>query len=208
MENLANHFEELNDEWMNEFHTPQTLAWKLLMGDEITNLSSTIMSFNVDGYDEAQDPNSFTFEIMITIFVEMLCSLATIVSEDDPYVRKKLIFSDFFDTIREKLLKASVSVHINIIEKEWLEYDSGYFKGIIDKRYCKVILRDNPDENKLFDTYNVEPDMMYHMLLNPKYKKQPNLGDIVALFSIKENIYQISFEFFKHSATTDIPKMH
>jgi hypothetical protein len=179
------------------------------MGDEITNLSSTILSFNVDGYDEAQDPTSFTFEIMITIFVEMMCSLAMIMSEDDEDIRKRLVMSDFFDTIKEKLLKASVSVHINVIEKEWLEGDTGYFKGLIDKRYCKVILRDNPDEESLFDRYGVDNQNMYHMLLNPKYKKQKNLKDIEALFTVKGNIYQISFDFFKRTEIIrDVPNMY
>lgn len=209
MNKLAEQLADLDDQWMNDYHTPQTLAWKLLMSDDINNLSSTILSFNVDGSDEAQDPTSFTFEIMITIFVEMLCTLAMLMSEDDEDVRKQLVMSDFFDTIKEKLLKASVSMHINVIEKEWLENDSGYFKGMIDKRYCKVILRDNPEEEKLFDRYGVPNENMYHMLLNPKYKKQKNLRDVEALFSVKENIYQISFDFFKRNEIIrDIPNMY
>jgi hypothetical protein len=206
MNKLIEQLDELDDAWMNDYHTPQTLAWKLLMSDDIKNLSSAIMSFNADGYDEAEDPNSFTFEIMITIFVEMLCSLATIMSEDDAEVRKRLNMSDFFDTVTEKLLKASVSVNINVIEKEWLENDSGYFKQLLDKRYCKVILRDNPEEEPLFRAYNVDDENMYHMLLNPKYKKQKKLRDIEALFSVKENIYQVSFDFFKHQEIIrDVP---
>ncbi len=208
MDKLIDQLDDLDDEWMNDYHTPQTLAWKLLMEDKIENLSSAILSFNIDGNDEAQDPNSFTFEIMITIFAEMLCSLATLMSEDDEEVRKRLVMSDFFDTIREKLLKASVTMKINTIEKEWLENDDGYFKGMINKRYCKVILRDNPEEEELFDRYNVPDDTMYHMLLNPKYKKQKNLKDIEALFNVKNNIYQISFDFFtRSSARDDVPKM-
>lgn len=209
MNRLIDELNELEDQWMNDFHTPQTLAWKLLTGDEITNLSSTILSFNADGYDEADDPISFTFEIMITIFAEMLCSLATLMSEDDEYIRKRLVMSDFFDTIKEKLLKASVTMHINVIEKEWLEGDDGYFKGILDKRYCKVILRDNPNEEKLFEAYGVPNENMYHMLLNPKYRKQKNLKDIEALFTVKDNIYQISFDFFKRTeAFRDVPNMY
>lgn len=206
MERLAEQLGDLDDEWMNNFHTPQTLAWKLLTSDEIENLSSSIMSFNIDNHDDSQDPISFTFEIMITIFVEMLCSLALIVSEDNENVRKMLIFSDFFETIKEKLLKASVTIHIDVIEKEWLENDDGYFKGLLDKRYCKVILRDNPEESHLFDKYDVDEQSMYHMLLNPKYKKKKNLKDIVALLSIKNNVYQISFDFFKRH-TMDVPKI-
>lgn len=209
MDKLIEQLDDLDDQWMNDFHTPQTMAWKLLMSDEIDNLSSTILSFNVDGSDEAQDPTSFTFEIMITIFVEMLCTLAMLMSEDNEDVRKQLIMSDFFETIKEKLLKASVTMHINVIEKEWLEHDSGYFKGMIDKRYCKVILRDNPEEEPLFHRYSVPNETMYHMLLNPKYKKQKNLKDIQALFSVKENIYQISFDFFKRTETIrDVPNMY
>lgn len=208
MDKLAEQLSDLDDQWMNDYHTPQTMAWKLLMSDEINNLSSTILSFNVDGSDEAQDPTSFTFEIMITIFVEMLCTLAMLMSEDDENVRKQLVMSDFFETIKEKLLKASVTMHINVIEKEWLENDSGYFKGMIDKRYCKVILRDNPEEEQLFSRYGVPNENMYHMLLNPKYKKQKNLRDVQALFSVKENIYQISFDFFKRNEIIrDVPNM-
>lgn len=201
MNRLLNELEELDDQWMNDYHTPQTLAWKLLMSDDIKNLSSTILSFNVDNTDEANDPTSFTFEIMITIFAEMLCSLAMFMSEDDEHVRKRLVVSDFFDTIKEKFLKASVSLHINTIEKEWLENDTGYFKKMIDKRYCKVILRDNQEEEHFFYKYDVPNENMYHMLLNSKYKKQKNLKDIEALISVKNNIYQISFDFFKQTET-------
>jgi len=209
LDKLIEQLNDIDDQWMNDYHTPQTMAWKLLMSDDIKNLSSTILSFNADGNDDAQDPISFTFEIMITIFAEMLCSLATLMSEDDEDVRKKLVLSDFFETITEKLLKASVSMHINVIEKEWLENDDGYFKGMINKRYCKVILRDNPDEEILFEKYGVPSENMYHMLLNPKYKKQKNLRDVEALFCVKNNIYQISFDFFKRNETIrDVPNIY
>lgn len=191
---------------LSNFHTPQTLAWKLLMEDNISDLSSTILSFNMDGYDEENDPISFTFEILLTIFVEMISSLLTLMSEDNENVRKQLVISDFFDTIKSKFTKASISIFIHEIEKEWLETDDGYFKNILDKRYCKVIMRDNPEESQLFNAYNVDNDMLYHMLLNAKYKQQSNLKDVCANISSGKNIYQISFDFFNRQ-TLDVPKM-
>ena len=196
MERLADQIEDNYDNFSN-FHTPQTLAWKLLMEDNIKDLSSAINSFNIDGHDKCDDPYTFIFEILITIFAEMACSLMTLLSEDDEHVRKQLNIEDFFDTITSKLKKASMLLHIQTIEKEWLENDTGYFKSIIDKRYCKVILRDNPTEEPLFNKYNVDSDMNYHMLLNPSYKQQNQLKNIIASVSTKNNIYQISFDFFK-----------
>ena len=206
MDKLADKLDELDDNWLNDFHTPQTLAWKLLMSDDIQNLSSTITSFNVDNNDSKQDPISFTFEIMITIFAEMLCSLMLIVSEDDKNVRANMCISDFFETIKNKLLGASVTLHINSLEKEWVKDDSKYFNNILDKRYCKLILRDNKDELIMFHTYDVPEETMYHMLLNPKYKKQKNLRDIQAMLSSGDYIYLISFDFFKRTSQ-DVPNI-
>lgn len=204
MEQLAEKLSETtNDE---NWYSPQTLAWKLIMDDftEDDNLANMIMSYNPDHTSE-NDPASFLFEILLTIFMEMLFDFAIIMSAKECETNgrefefkpnmKKFNIDDYTELIQNKFLKVSILL---TIEKHDIEsFEKDYLEKIINKRYCKVIVKPNRTESHLFKLYKVDSDANYHMILNSSYEKTDVLKDIYAICKINNTLYQISFNIIE-----------
>lgn len=195
-------YESTNDE---NWYSPQTLAWKLITDDfgENDNLSNMIMSYNADSTIE-HDPCSFLFEILLTIFMEMIFDFAMIMSakecdnngEEFNFKPDMKFFNmdDYIELIQDKFFKVSIMLTVNkydTLSNDQLEQD--YMQHLIDKRYCKIILKQNEIESHLFDLYRVSPDVNYHMILNSKTTKTNILNNIYAICKINNILYQISF---------------
>lgn len=199
MEKLSNEIDEIIND--NSVYTPETIAWKLIMEKVGDNLESQLMTYSTES-DEEGDPISFFYEILITIFMEMLFDLAIINNAFECDVNNKEFDKDninfdiekfdlnlFISKITECFAQISIVVSVGVFDEQ-NEYSQ---KELSDKRYCRIILRPNKKEVNLFDMYDVPDEKNYYFLGNPKYKKTDNLNNIFSTCTLNNKIYKISF---------------
>ena len=176
-------------------YTPKSIAWKLLFDDDITTLSSAIFAYDPDDYEDKYDgdQDSYSFEILITIFMEMIFNSAILMgSSEDGNVESfepdlsKFNINDFLPLIKDKLKK--INVLANIIEYTSKECD----KHILNKRYCRIILKHDKTTKHFFISNDITEN--YHMILNKDFTKKKSLKDIYAIVSLNNHIYQIYFD--------------
>jgi hypothetical protein len=199
MKRLVNKLVEDNENRPDEYYTPQNLAWKLLMDDLDEELTGVLQANSPD-FQWEEDPSSFLFEILITIFMEMIFDMAIIMNSSENEFNncdkefkpdmKKFNIDDFLPKLKEKFERVSILINI---EKHKRTNSDEFLKEIIDDRYCRVILRYYHEDKKLFRKYNVPDDLHYHMILNGNYKKKNKLDDIYAIIILNDFVYQISF---------------
>lgn len=190
---MNDHDESGSDD--GDYLSPQNLAWQLLMDDFKGDLTSAIVGFTQDN-DYMNDPTSFTFEMLLTIFTEMIVQMATILQQDSVIDTNQDIdekyyqFNDFFNVI-QNILKGS-NILCNILQYDRNEND--YLRKIINDRYCRIIFKYNTDDKHYFET--IEDDVQYHFLLNQSTmnKKNDQLKNIYAIIITDTQIYKISFD--------------
>ena len=203
MKRLVNKLVENDENRPDEFYTPENLAWKLLM-DNIDEELTGVLQANSQDFQKEDDPSSFLFEILITIFMEMIFDIAIIMNasenesnnsdeEFNPDM-KNFDIDDFLPKLKEKFER--VSILLNIEKHKRINTDEN-LRDIIDNRYCRVILRYYHEDKKLFRKYQVPSELHYHMILNGNYIKKPKLENIYAIIMLNDYVYQISFLPFK-----------
>jgi hypothetical protein len=187
-----------------EYFTPELFALKLLMdtNNNYTSLDKQLQTFT--DYDENNDPTSFFFEIVLTIFMELFFGILKLnhfaendsnntEEEFDPIMESDTV-EDLLPIISEKFNKIGLIVSIFPTEI------NDYTKKIIDKeiknRYCRIIYRNNESDENYFDQHEdeIDEDKMYHMILNGNFKKNNNLNDLYATWTIDDKYYKISFK--------------
>lgn len=189
MEKLVDEIDE-NDEYMS----PKSIAIKLLMENVDDDLSGVIMGFNQDNEDD-NDPDTFLFEILLTIFMEMIFAIGILMNgTDKEFVPdlKTFDLNNFLPILKKKFARVSILLKIQTYNKK--SDESNVINKIYNGRYCRIILKHNPSEAHLFRLYMVPEDMNYHFLGNKDYVKQTNLKNIYAIITIYDKIYQISFD--------------
>jgi hypothetical protein len=181
------------------YYTPEEFANKLLTdntkGKELSNHLQTF----IDGYDcdNDNDQNTFLFEILITIFLELYYGLVEKNNEHNDDIIIDATTMDSIETeIKEKF--NSINYMVSIHKYEIDEYNTEFLKPITNKRYCKIICRHNKDDLDYFNKYidNIDENKIYHMMLNNNYIKQNNLKDIYSIWIYSNMYYKIFFTKF------------
>lgn len=179
-------------------YTPEALAWKLLMDDNIT--SSSLMIFSDENNKEV------VFEILITIYLEMVFGhykmqyLESLDEEslndyDNIYDNFKLNIENvnLFSLTNIFLSKFNKLKYIlNVREITYEEYEKSR-----KKRYCTVFLKDNPSDYTYFmmNKQYLDKDKRYHFVLNSLYKSENNnnLYDVFCTVNINNTYFKIYF---------------
>lgn len=184
----------MNEQIDENDYTPEALAWKLIMDDNIDNSSLLIFS---------EDNNKETlFEILLTIYVEMIFDYYKLkyLESLDPNEN----FDNNFDNF-----KLNVS-NINIFNLTYIfsskfnkikyilnvkELTSEEYEISRKHRYCTVLLKDSENDYIYFmmNEKYLDPDKRHHFVLNSLYEKKENLYDIYCTFNINSNYFKIYF---------------
>lgn len=200
-------------------YDPEMLAWKLLFSDEENrkSLSSVLETFT-DTCDEEEDPITFSFEVMITIFMELVYGILKINhfadkgpdAEFEPNLAKEDVES-IIPTLKQKfsILNIFLSVNVYVENQDNVEYIRN---TINNERYCRIIMRHNPKDSTdfLVHSNSIDDDKDYHFIGNKNYDrlkyikdgnknygKTKELKDVFATCSISGKTYKISFDRIK-----------
>ena len=191
----------------DDIFTPETLAWRLLVDDELkndTNIKQIMASIDLD---EESNPDIFNkeaylFEILLTIYLEMLFGWYKLLhlmeneENDNPTEFKlnlsELTIKDLEEPFKEKFKLLGYMLNIyEITNKDYYDY-------LRNESYCRVALRDLPSDFGFFEINKnrIDPEKRYHFILNSKFKGKTILRDIFMLLVINDVGYKISFSSF------------
>lgn len=195
------------------YYSPEEIAWKLLEDDEDNYSSDTLKCLQMctDIQDTYDNPATFLFEILLTIFMEMLVNLIKIdgsemlvnlmkIDSSDGIGNEILISNDFqkyknvLEYVVYKINKTNYySLHVDFVEEN--EENSVHIKYLMENRYCKVLLRSDKANESFFELlrYQSGYDKDYHMTLNPEFKNMKKLNEIFAIIKLNNIIMKIKF---------------
>jgi hypothetical protein len=193
--------EEANLKRCDDFYTPESLAWDLLVGNIDNEKVGKMLSYSTDKNEKNDENNklTFQFEILITIFMELLFNIAKLdyYGEDNEDSKKFIPQYDKFDinlyknVIEEKFKIFGYCVNINSEKLEKFSQDKEGFKFLIDNRYCRILLRGNEVND---DFKNFSDETYYHMVINGlnknKYKK---MEQIYSVFFMNDSVFSVNF---------------
>lgn len=194
------------DQIKQEHYTPENFAWKILIDDTDKEvLSSQLITFT-DTKDSYNDPPSFSFEIYITIFMELIFNIMKInfyttnMNENDGYLTKDFEYDlsqqnldDILPLLQHKFNELHILLSISKYEEN--EENETYIQTLNTNKYCKIIFKQNKHDEQEWKTYSANiDDKEYHMVLSKKYKKKSELKHIYATCSLNNLTYRISFE--------------
>ena len=192
MEELVDQFFD-EDILINDVYTPQSIAWKLLMDDIHDNFVNILMACNLDNNQRETDSVSFLFEILITIFMEMVFDLAIIINSSYKEFNPKIDsfnLDEILPTLKNKFKYVNIILNIDTYKRN---NNDECLRELLDDRYCRVIFNNNHEHNHLFIKNNVSKELNYHMIINNLYKQKKELIYIYAIIMINDTIYKISF---------------
>jgi hypothetical protein len=181
--------QEQNSRQQEDLYDNQTIAMKILM-DDIPKDFNTKLQTLTDENDDEDDPISFFFELLINIYLEIIHILIEL---DTPNMVPK-ITSEKFDNIipllKENMKKISILTNISVYH-----IGDGVVDDILKGRYCKIILRHNPSDQKAFKLYasNIPSDKNFHFLANPNYQTQTELKKVYGVVVVDSKVYCVSF---------------
>lgn len=193
--------------------TPESLAWKLLMDNEIKDFNGVIMSF-IDGCDENNNYDNLAgqFEILITMYMEMVFGLLRInhVSklldengELDSMIDLDKTFSpdlsnlsidDLTLVFREKFKKIRIFLSTSLI----LDSDTDDMRdfGSKSEYYCRILLKDLNHDRAYFlaNKHRLDPEKRYTFTIrNNPGQKQTKISDFYAVCALPSMKVKISF---------------
>lgn len=200
--NMPKKLQEKLDELDNcseSAYTPELFALKMLVNDDKRDVLSAQLQTFTDTYDTEEDPSSFFFEIILTIFMELIFDTMMLnhyaTSQDDfvPDFKKNKI-SDVLKILKHKFNELYLMLFVEMIDD--VPDNKDYIEKIEADRYCKVLLRHNPKDHSYFMLYNdtIDEDKDYHMSINKKFKKTDKLNKIHATCFLHGIIYKIYFD--------------
>jgi len=195
--------------------TPESLAWKLLMDDQIDDFKGVIMSF-IDGNEQENNYENLSgqFEILITIYMEMVFGLLKInhingllneqgelETEREIDLEKsfnpdlnELSIDDLTLFFREKFKKIRLFLSISQIhDSETL--DPRDF-GSKSEYYCRILLKDLPHDQGYFWTnrHRLDPEKRYTFVIrNDPLKDLKKLDNFYAVCALPGMKVKISF---------------
>lgn len=197
--------------------TPEGLAWKLLMDDDIKDYSGMIQMFVDDEKNNLTQDNTFNilndqFQILITMYMEMVFGILKInhtakmiekfgeVDENTLETTFKpdlseFTVSDMLVMFKERFKKIRILLSITeIVDTDTSHYlDFGFYKDY----FCRIILKDTEEGLKYFEQNKnrLDPKVRYTFVINGRFnKKSKNLNDFYAVVTLPNNIKaKISF---------------
>jgi len=199
---MSNHSNQKIDD---NNYTPEALAWKLLMDDEIT--TSNLMIFSDENNKE------IVFEILITIYLEMIFGyykmqyLETNYNNGDETEEGETDnYDDIYDNFKLDINKVNLFTLTNVFASKFNKLNfilnvreinrEDYFQSK-QNRYCTVLLKDSPNDEMYFtlNEKHLDPEKRYHFVLNNMYKTKENidLRDIYCSVNINNVYYKIYF---------------
>lgn len=179
----------------DEIFSPENIAWKLLF-DDTKQMSAGLQTFSFEN-DNDGDPATFTFEILLTIYLEMIVGFYRTLHLGQKEEKGETITTDDFaldlDNINEEVLlnpfrDSLLKVNYFLKVREISTSEKGNY-------YCKILLRDNPDDKPVFKmNRSIDKDKKYTFILNSSYKRNKNLEDVYSVVTIKGKTYRVSFD--------------
>lgn len=177
-----------------EVGSPEELAWKLLLDDELDKNECGVITDD-DSLDENNTQTekiTYVFEVLLTIYLELLILNAKIYyfEENNDLENFKLNFDNFSSDIlinpyRKKIIK--IGFFLSVLPMEEITND----------HYCKILISDIP-EHKNFFTMHPNITKKYHFVTNLKYMNGNitvnNLKKVYGIFTKDGISYKISFE--------------
>jgi len=185
------------DENNGGFYSPEELAWKLIMDEDINDCA--LIAFADDNSKE------ILFEILITIYIEMLFNyyklkyLENTINDEN----EDKICNDF-DNFKLDLTNININSLTNIFTDKFkkikyllniheLSYDS--YEYTKKNRYCTLLLKDSPSDSTYFlmNEHLLDPNKRYHFVVNSLYVSKSELKDIYCTIAINNKYYYLSF---------------
>lgn len=187
---------------MDDIYTPESLAWKLLLDEDVPR--GEMFEYS----EPNQNKYVIKFEIFLTIYLEMIINYYKMlyiennvnedISDDDVEANFKLNFEnitlDVLSTpFKEKFTKIKCQLIISELQKDTYDY-------IKNHRYCTVLFRDLPKDEPYFILNNkyIDKDKRYRFVLyGPSVEKKhtfTNLKDLFACITFNDKYYKISFD--------------
>jgi hypothetical protein len=189
----------------SKMYTPESIAWDLLVGESIDpEKRGKLIGFGpLEKEKENQELSksdifTYKYEILITIFMELLFNMAKLnhFAENEENAKfipdyKKFNIDAFFSLIQDKF---KILGFLAFVDSERMEGDKEWLVSLVNERYCRVVLRYYDDDDH-FEINNVAEDIYYHMKLNGlnkmKYKK---LKEIYSVIFLNDKVYKIYFD--------------
>lgn len=202
MDNLVDKMVEQTSE--QTCYTPESIAWKLLMDDVDQALASKVLVYDPDNSSNG-NINSYMFELLITIFMEMIFDMALLFDAEEKEQQntnnykfnpdlKKFDLNIFLPTLSKKMNHLSILLKTEVYNKK--TDDNKVMQQILNDRYCRVILRHDKNDAHYFKQNNISPELNYHMILNSvnANRNYKNLKDVYAVIMLNDNLYVIAFD--------------
>ena len=210
--NLNNNLiDDLSDDFNDGgTYSPEELAWKLIMDE---NVSDGALVGYVD-----EDSNEVLFEILITIYIEMIFNyyklkyLESTIKDDkdededeDEDEEDDNDIINRFDNFKLDLTNINIDNLTNIFSEKMKKIKYNLFVSelsqtqydyIKQKRYCNVLLKDSPIDKTYFikNEKYLDPEKNYHFTINSLYQKNKNdLRDIYCTANINQKYFKIYF---------------
>ena len=185
-----------NHENDDTYYTPETIAWKLYQDDDDTPLTSKLLGF---GVDDGTCENEYTFELLLSVFLEMLIHMMKIdslkdIDENTNDISLEINFENFdmslyFPIIRNKFKKIFYLCSVETYDRN---DDKDYLLEIVKKRYSRIILRKNKEDSHYFESIGSLDE--YDFIPCDGYKQQRQLKNIFSIMSIGPHMYKIRFD--------------
>jgi hypothetical protein len=188
----------------DDIFTPETLAWRLLVDDEIKNDKNikqllTSIDLNEELNPDIFNKEAYLFEILLTVYLEMLFGWYKLLylmeneEKGNPEHFKlnlaELKLKDLVEPFTEKF--KLIGYNLNIYEIN----NKDYYERLKNESYCRVALRDLPSDFGFFEINKnrLDKEKRYHFILNSKFKGKTVLRDIFMLLIINDIGYKICF---------------
>jgi hypothetical protein len=199
MENLMEEIESYKD---SKLYTPESIAWDLLVGNIDKEKRGCLFEYGENEGLTKSEKITFRYEILITIFMELLFDIAKLnfYSNYTENTNKKFIpdYNNFkmdtiFSVIKEKFAILGFELYMDSENMNSFSSDKEGLKVLVDNRYCRVVLRYYDDDSH-FDDNEVSDSVYYHMKLNGLNKKKyKDLLEVYSVIFLNEKVYRISF---------------
>ena len=206
---------EETDQW----YTPESIAWKLYNDTFDGALSAGVLGFGPTG---ETDQIAYTFEMLLSVFLEMLFHMMMLDSAkdleeriekgediDNSELENNLLEPnfDYFDmdlflpTIEKKFVKISHLVRVSTFER----VNDDFIGDLIHGRYCRIILRHNQEDTHYFNS--IDSLDKYDFIPSEGFEPKKKLRDIYAVLKLNDKIYQIYFDRITNVSADIIEKM-
>ncbi len=195
---------ELQNNINDDVYTPESLAWRLIVDDDLkinNSIPHLLASIDLDNEPQPDIFNKFAyeFEILLTIYLEMVFGwykLLHIMDCEDKNKESEFVLdfntiklSDLEEPFKSKFKLIGYNLFINEID------DKNYYDYLKPESYCRVALRDLQSDYGFFEINknNIDKEKKYHFIINSNFKGKNNLRDIFMLLLINNKGYKINF---------------